>query len=508
MEKKVIKKPSDSRLERVLGFLALDVLALVCFGFGGSNGLNFLRVIGISVALFLYPYFRYHVMDFRSKKGPIPAFIALFLLGFSYYWVTYYSSAILYGILFNLITSLGFIGFFILGGAFRQINELKREYIALAILGSLALLVLISGVYSLFRYGPFYVARFSGLVYYFDGVVFPIASEGKLLDGFMFREASLAVCKLPAFILACSGVGLFAMKPEKSNWRFFTLLAFAGLGVIDLLLVPFLSGLVFLVLVYLVMGMHRLIQIKLPGEANEAKRNKIAKVLFFILLGLAGLITFIFLLDTALGEANSFLRKIPLLFKDGEPRQFGTLIVGIEDAIGAAFFSTRGGVRSFNFLTFLFGANAVDASGTRLSVYNTQFFEFTIFYQNGFLGFAGLLFLIFFGIYHGHRFLEKGEGLPCQRMAFVGMLLGIFLFLSFNNDEIPLKHAYGIDEFFSYHSSLLVPISRSSTFLLASFLLGFVYTPDVKREEETQEEKKEAPAPAINEEQKEAFQHE
>ena len=237
------------------------------------------------------------------------------------------------------------------------------------------------------------------------------------------------------------------------------------------------------------MGIHQLIQIRLSGEENRATRDKIAKIVFFVLLGLAGVVILVLFVDTMLG-ASSFLRKIPLFYAGDKPKTFGVAIDKIENAIEATFFTVRGETRQgFNFLTTLFGANAVDASGTRLMVYNTHIFEFDILYQNGLVGFAGLMFLIFFGFYYGHRFLINEDGGPkCQRMAFMGILLGIFVYFSFNNDEIPLLHAYGLDEFFSYHSSLLVPLSRSSFFLLAALLLGYIYEPKEKAEPSKKEE--------------------
>ena len=39
-------------------------------------------------------------------------------------------TAVLYGILFNLITSLGFIALFCLGSSLRELSDLKKEYIA------------------------------------------------------------------------------------------------------------------------------------------------------------------------------------------------------------------------------------------------------------------------------------------------------------------------------------------------------------------------------------------
>ena len=488
-EKKEIKKPSDPKLERILGFITLDVIALICFGFGGANGLNFLRVIGFSVALFLLPYFRYHFAGVKKSKLPILPLVALFFLGISYFWMTYYTGAIVYGILFNLIVSLGFIAMFCLGSSLRELSDLTKEYIALAILGALALLVLVTGFYSLIRYGFFYAAINNGKVYYFDGVVFPIASEGKLLDGFMFREVNIAVAKAPAFILACSAVGLFAMDYKKRTWRLPVLIGFTAIGLLDLIFTPYRLGLILLLVVYVVMGIHQLIQIRLSGEENRATRDKIAKIVFFVLLGLAGVVILVLFVDTMLG-ASSFLRKIPLFYAGDKPKTFGVAIDKIENAIEATFFTVRGETRQgFNFLTTLFGANAVDASGTRLMVYNTHIFEFDILYQNGLVGFAGLMFLIFFGFYYGHRFLINEDGGPkCQRMAFMGILLGIFVYFSFNNDEIPLLHAYGLDEFFSYHSSLLVPLSRSSFFLLAALLLGYIYEPKEKAEPSKKEE--------------------
>ena len=496
MKKGILKKPNDPKLEAIGGFLVLDVLALTCFGFAGYSGLLILRIIGACLALLLIPYYQYHLSISKKSKLPIFAIIAFLLLGFSYYWITFYSGAILYGILFNLVTTIGYCAFFLLGGSIRRMDKVKKDYIALAILGGLALLVLVTMIYSLARYGFFYAAIYKGQVYYYDGVVFPIASEGKILDGFMFREASLGYAKIPGFLLACSGVGLFSLKPSKDNWRFFALLGFALLGILDLLFAPYVMGLLLLIPVYLFVGIHRLLLYVFPNEEGAKKRKKIGKVIFIVLLALAAILVLTLLLDTFLGEDKSFLRKIPLFFtSEGNPRRLGAYIVDLEQTISATIFNVHGGVRSFNFVGLLFGANAINNGG--LVLINTPIAEFAVFYQNGLLGFAGLLFLIFFGIYESWKFFEEGEEPLCRKLVYVGILLGGFLYFSLNNDELPLIHAYQLNEFFSYHSSSAVFFTRSSYLLLFIFLLGYIYTPsklEVKEEakvEVKEEDKKE-----------------
>ncbi len=500
MKKSEIKKPNDPKLEAIGGFLVLDILALTCFGLAGYSGLLILRIIGACLALMLLPYFQYHLGPIKNNKLPIIAMVALVFLGLSYYWVTYYTGAILYGLLFNLVTTIGYIAFFVLGGSLRKIAKIKKDYIVFSILGGLALLVLITLIYSLVRYGFFYAAIYKGMVYYYDGVVFPIAKEGKVLDGFLFREASLSYAKIPSFLLACSGVGLFAMKPSKENWRFWALLGFASLGLIDLILVPYTWGLLLLIPVYLFVGIHRLLMHLWPNEEGLVKRKKVAKIVFWTLIALAAILVLTLMIDTFLGESKSFLRKIPLFFTaEGNARRLGRYLLTIEDAISTMMFTESGGIRSFNFLGMLFGANAISGGG--LIVINSPIGEFSIMYQNGLVGFAGLLFLIFFGIYESWKFIEESEDDSLShKLVYVGLLLGGFIYFSLNNDELPLIHAYQLDEFFSYHSSSAVFFTRSSYMLLYVFLLGYIYTPKKVEEKieasviEAKEETKEVEA--------------
>lgn len=476
LKTKPLRKPNDPKFEAVIGFLALDFLALVSFGFGGAMGILVLRIIGVFIALLLFPYLRYRLNEFKLGPHPYIALVAFFFLGISNFWFSFYGGRIFEALLFNLISVAGFVGFFLIGGSIKALPKLKKEYIALALLGALALLVTVTTIYSLSRYGFFYAARFKGMVYYYDGVLFPIANEGKFLDGFLFRETSLSYAMAPSFLLACTGVGLFALRP-KDGWRFFALLGFASIGLISLVLVPYVLGLILLVPVYLVFLIHYLVLRFLPGESKKEKRAKIAKVIFLALVALALLIVLAFVIDTFMGT-NGFLKKIPLFYNNGTPRRIGQYIERIESALSSAMFVTSGGVRKLNFIGFLFGAPVSEISTTTIS---QNIFEFSVFYQNGFVGFLGLLFLIFFGIYHGWRYIEYDEDLVCRKMAIVSILLGFFIYFSFVNDEEPLLHAYHLDEIFSYHNSSLIPLTRSNYALMAAFLLGYIYTPRLKK---------------------------
>ena len=470
--RKPVKIPHDPKLEAVAGFLALDVLALTAFGFGGYTGLLVLRILGLFIAILLIPYLKYNLRNASHTVHPYLAYGSFFFLGISHFWLAFYGGNILYAILFNLLAVVGFVGFFMLGGAIKGLPKLKKEYITLALLGGLALVVIVTTIYSLSRYGFFYAAIYKGQVYYYDGVVFPVASEGKFLDGFLFRETSLSYAMAPSFLLACSGVGLFALRP-KDGWRFYALLGFAGVGILSLALVPYFMGLILLIPVYLTFLIHYIFLRVMPGEKNKAKRRKIAKVIFLVLVVLAALLVILLIADTFMGE-NGPLKKIPLFYLDGSPRRLGSYIDSIESALSAAMFKTSGGVRTVDYGTLLFGAAPSEVT---LSAINQPIFEFSVFYQNGFVGFAGLMILIFFGLYHGWHFIEDDDDLVCRKMALVGVLLGVFIYFSFVNDENPLLHAYHLDEMFSYHNSILTPFTRSGYALLAVFLLGYVYTP-------------------------------
>ena len=470
-------RPLSDRSAKIIGFLTLEFLALLCFGFGGENGLVLLRAAGICLALFLYPYAKNQFLLEGGKAkdllAGIPVLLTCLAFGFSRFWFSFYSLSWINGVFSCLLVSCGLVACFLLGYAVKGLSWVKRDYLFLAIGVGLALLVLISGIYSLVRYGAFYVTAFPKMVYYFEGVVFPLNNEGKILDGFLFREASLRFAKAPAFLLSCFGVGLYGCNPKKDK-RFFLILGLAALGFLDMILAPYLYGLILAAAVYAYVGvMYGLRRLSAKGEKQQKAVKICLRIAFYALIASVVGLFLLLVADTVVGESGSFLRRLSFLASKGENNRYsytalGTLVARVESIIDATFYTTRYGVRHFNFLGLLFGAPAEQ-------ILNSPFAEFNFIYQNGMVGFTLLVIALFYGFYRAHRYFYEAEDEGHIKLIAIGLLLGLFAYWSFLADEAPLRHPQGLDEPFAGHQSLLLPFSRSNHMLLATFLYGYIY---------------------------------
>ena len=181
-EKQVVNeapKKSDEgflkRYDTVFAFLGLEVIALMLFGLGGATGQTIVKVLSVALGLLAYPFVKAEYGKETIKKNAIrliPLWVFFLVIGFSAFWVDVYSSTFS-AIVLNLMEALGLFGMFLLGFTLKCIKALKRDIILLVILGSLALYVLVVGIYTFARYGFFYQSFYAGRVYYYDGVLFP-----------------------------------------------------------------------------------------------------------------------------------------------------------------------------------------------------------------------------------------------------------------------------------------------------------------------------------------------
>ena len=152
MEKEKTTGENDNFLQRydtVLSFLGIEIIALVFFGFAGLTGISVLRIFGALIAVMAFPFVQKTYSKEQQKKiwiRLIPVGVLALLLGFSSFWLRYYSGNAVLAILQNLLQIIGFVGFFLLGFCLKNIPSLKGEYVVFGVLCGLALLTLISGV--------------------------------------------------------------------------------------------------------------------------------------------------------------------------------------------------------------------------------------------------------------------------------------------------------------------------------------------------------------------------
>ena len=462
MEEETSKKEENpswmERYDSVFAFLSLEVLALGSFALGGAFGLSLFRIIGFFLSLITASYLFANYSPEEKKRYWICLlpFIALcLLLGVSRYFLT--NGDNIFTILLNdLAVSVGLFGFFLLAQSVKSISCLKKDVILLVIGGTLALMAVIPGFYSLIRYGFFYAQRYAGMVYYYDGVVFQIASETKVLNGFSFMEASLSFGKFAAFLLSLSVIPCFFISPKKETKRFLCYLAFGALGLIDLAVVPFWLALVCVAFIYLLALVYRLIWGHVQKANAQEKTDKVLRLCFYVLIGLFVACLLVLTIDAF---TNSVFSNFPI--NAVRSSRSSGLLSRIANSIKAVFVEEDDSGKRLNILGMLFGVGYRYGKSGML----TRIFEFSLLWQNGLIAFLLLLFCVFFMIRESQRFLIKGKERMDYKVALVALLLGLFLYASIFNDETPYRHSVS---FISW--------SRTSYPMLACFVAGLIYS--------------------------------
>ena len=473
MDKEPQQKQRFSAWDTVIAFLSLEILALVSFGLGGAFGMRIFDILGFFIGILTLGYAKNNFDKPTIKKKlkwllPIGAFFVL--LGFSAFFFKYYGGgssgtvSTISSILYLLLEAIGLIGFFMLGIGMKAHPQIKKEYILYGLLGGLALYCVVVGLYNLIRYGFFYAAIYHNLVYYYQGVLYRVDTEAKALMGFAFNETTLSFACLPAFILASSGVGLLKMNPKQDRRKFLILLGLAGIGFLFLVLIPAWQQLVLLCFVYAFFGIYFLLRYlsgKNPAHLVYWKRAYMVLYILFI----AVIIFIVFALIT-----ENRLHIIQKLFT----ALIGRVPMSVQTGIDAVYDCIYNGVvnadlHRVNIGSFLFGFNP---SGDTITIHSTRFFEINILWQNGFLAFALLCFLICLYVKKGSEFLRNADKEDYSyRLAVVAMLLAIFVYQSLFADEMPL-----------IHGSDFLPFTHENTMLLVAFLMGLIYETQTKKE--------------------------
>ena len=455
------------RYDTVFAFLTLEIIALTAFGIGGVTGIKILEILGFFVGLFAFPFIRNHYSNEDIKKNLfflIPFGVLSVLMGFSAFYVRYYGMN-LTGIVYMLLTALGTIGFFLLGFSVDKNKAAKKEYILYALLGGLALYCVIVGLYSLIRYGFFYAAQYRGMFYYYKGVFFPVDTETKMLLGFEFTEVSLKYGSIAGIILASSGAGLFALSPKNDRRKFIILSSFALIGLLYLLVIPYVAGLVFVLLAYAFGFLYTMVRKVLAGKDNAKKNvHEISKWVFYILIGLVAIGVVLFLTEPWFGLISKLCNAV-----------FGRVPGFIANTLAVTndvFYNGAADLHRFNLTSFLFGYHA-----NYLDPHMTRFFPLNVLWQNGVLAFLLLVYVVMYALKNSRDYLAKGEDDLHFRLSVIAMMGALFLYICFYSDELPLPHTP--NEF--------MPLSQSNYIFVLVFLFGLSYTPNRAKEESVHE---------------------
>jgi len=428
------------KYDSLIIFLVIECLALTAFSLADANIV--FRYLGFLVSLTLIPY----VLLFTTKKEltsllifSIPLLVVAILTSFSTF-----TSVMGYGILDNLSVLLGTIAFFFLGFAVRRIKSFKIDIVLLTIGAAMGLLVLMSLIYTLFSYGPFYAHIYRDMVYYYDGRLFIVSDETKWLLGFSFVEISKNYAALFGTILTSALVGLLFISPIKEPRKFALTAVIGTIGLASIVLIPNLNALYFLIPLALFALLYRF----LP---KREKAGAIVQYAFYALLGIGGVALVIAVMNASgvdfVANAISGSALLNKIFNANR------IMAPINAVLASSLRS--GGLFGFP-LTFLDGLFAA-----------TGAFEFEIIKEGGLIAFLALLAFMILIVFSLFRYSAKSKDSRYVKAIIITILLGVLLNGSFIWETFPLVH--GGDYYYSFF--------RSAPYLLVLFFLGYAYYP-------------------------------
>ena len=439
----------------LLTFLSIELLAIVSFNLGGISSI-------FQIAAFIIAAFGIFVTfkKFKNKDElisllyvAIPVLILAALVSFG----KFNSGE---SPLVNIATFLGLIGAFALGLANRRNKSFNIGTALIFIGGGLALLVIFGMIYTWINYGFMYSLRYQDTPnYYYDGVVFNITEETGWLYGFKFMETTIRYTGLFGVVLASFlGVLLF-LSPQKDTRTFVIFGVYGFIGLLSLLTIPNFKALLYLIPIAVVMGYLKFLyhpKVKDETKANVRKIVNKTAIIGFIVLVIFFFLCFLnaagFITDFVAG--NWFFNK---LFNNGRIMQPINLVLNQSLSEPNLFGFDRN--PSYYY--------------TNLAIYtNTKFFEFETVKEGGLFALFALVFLLVTSIGSIQRYSKKSKDKEPDKALLIAFLLAILLYSTFSHDSFNLIHS----------SETYTSFYRNTPVLIALFLVGYSFYPELKKD--------------------------
>ncbi len=428
------------KYRNVLIFFILEVLAFVSFNLANMYVLLVMLGLLLAFALFLF-------RSEQKEKGEKFAEFALFSAPLVIYaLLTMFSnfSRNQFSLLTNILVGIGLLSYSCIGYLARRIEGFKIKNAMIVIYGGLAVLLLISFIYSMVRYVPFYTLIYNNMYIYYNGTRSTIYDSIKMLMGFEFYDVSIEYFSLFSTLLFSSVVALRFINPKNNKKEFFTFLGFALFGFICLLFTINRNRALSDALV--------LITLSLIAFIPKKNTPNLIKYAFLVVLGILGVLIIFFVMN-ALGEFG-FVANNSLL-----NRLFNTnpYAVAWKSAVKTAF--SASGLLGF-----------VPASSSRLPSGN---FVVDSLMTSGLFGTLALVAYLVFAVKSFIRYFKVSKDTDLEKHLVLSFVLIFFVYSLFSLDIQPYK-IY----------SNYIPMSQNHSFLLVLFLISYVYTsPKAKVEE-------------------------
>ncbi len=454
--------------KRILYFLVLAVIGLTAFGFGGPDGTPYLGIAAFLLALFLIAEDGIGLKGAEAKNFLLWSFPLMVFAAFevaSNFWLGYSWQAI-FG---SVVSVCGMAGFLLLGLAFRKKAAFDMRTALCFLLDGMALCVLISFIYSMAEYGPFYVYRYAGQEYFYDGSAFLVSEETGWLSGFSFAAVTIRYASAPAFILSAGLPALLFLRPKDGKALFFSALASGLVGLAYLLFLPNETALV----MFLVLAVFALLaRVFWPARNAPSWERYLGWALLAIIIILVSAMTII----AAIGD--DVYAAVPLLAKIFDNGRLTKPINSIIYSVFHSYSSSEGGY-VWSWRGFFFGMPPYKGNGGVQASYwggqetiwpriDLKTFEFSALMEGGFLAFAGFCAFLVFAILSFRRFLRESDKPNGLRILIFFLALSYALYMSLAASVFPfVRDPY-------YYVS---PFRSNALWMAALFLVGSSYSP-------------------------------
>ena len=409
--------------DALLTFLVLECLAICAFALGNISYIFYILGIVVGGASIILCFERFKGINLKDLlMFAVPMFLLSAFVSFGKLLSNHIFENILLFLSINIFLFMGIVA--------RRFKGFKIELVLIVVGFAIALLILISMVYSWTQYGFFYAAIYKKTpIYYYNAELFDITKEGYWLVGFSFKEMSINYTSTFAIILACYLLGLLFISPKEDKKTFYMFLAIGLVGIIYLLTIPNFTAFIFLIPAIAIALCYRFIK----------DQKKFTKILDYVLLGFAALaiIFFVTALMNAAGtgiaakiEGNRILNRI-----------FNTnrIMVGINPVLHQA-------AMKYNFFGFVTVHNPDQMTYIQFEeledaiVTNSKMFEIELIKEGGLLTIPLIVAVVVVTYIYGKKYLLDSRDSNTGKVVLVSLLATVFFYLTFENEIFPLIH--------------------------------------------------------------------
>lgn len=434
-------------------FLVAECLAFV--GFGLANVNTIYRFLGLVVALILLVYAL--LFSPKTERSTFIVFTIPLLLYSVIMCLSIFGSSY-FGALENISLFIGLPSFLFMGFAVKKMKKVDIDIFFLTLGAAIALLLLISGIYSLTRYGFFHPILYKNMYYYYNGELFNVSREMKFLIGFSLPEVSIRYVGIFATIATGYLAPLAFLKPKENYKKF---LLYLGIGLTGLLTNIFITN-VFALIVCAIMLIFVMGFRFIPKNHSS---NFIIKCILFILLGLIVLFFFIFAINAVAGglpfiKDNAFYNRLFISSSYTKP-WFDSIFMMTrpEGIFGMANYVTNG-----TYSMYLFNSKY----GTSINFpVNSGSFILDACMEGGLFAFIAIIAFVVIALFSTFKYLYYGKDEQHRKSLVLAVLIGVFIYGNLFYDSMPLIHQN--DVYYSF--------ARSMPMLITLFFVGYSFYP-------------------------------